>query len=118
MDAINKLKQQIMSHNSTWMVHYYPPAVFQGNSRGNGNNSNKTKDLSTMDMAIHSQGSLGLASLVSLLIAMEAKYYLLTSGSNWSRLIDELRLSVTDPACGGCTRMVDLREGIPSAHNW
>jgi hypothetical protein len=58
-----------------------------------------------------SDGRAGLQSLAALLIAMEANRYVLTRGSNWSRLIDELRKSVVDSRCGNCTVMVDLREG-------
>lgn len=53
-------------------------------------------------------GSSGLSSIISLLIGLEAKYYLLTTGSNWSRLLNELRLNVVDSRCGNCTHMVDL----------
>lgn len=112
LSAVTKLSQEIANRNASWALHYYAPAVFQATS------NNKGTQLTTMEMAKHSQGSLGLASLIALLIAMEAKYFVLTSGSNWSRLIDELRVSVADPACGGCTKMVDLREGIASAQNW
>jgi hypothetical protein len=63
-------------------------------------------------MAQSSDGVIGRTSLVALLIAMEAKYYVLTSGSNWSRLIDELRKGVVDVDCGNCTVMIDLRRVI------
>ena len=53
----------------------------------------------------------GRKALVALLLAMEAQYYVLTTGSNWSRLMDELRQAVVDVRCGGCTEMVDLRRG-------
>jgi hypothetical protein len=56
--------------------------------------------------------------LVSLLLAMEAQYYVVTSGSNWSRLIDELRKNVVDASCGGCTDLVDLREAIEKMQDW
>jgi len=58
-----------------------------------------------------SQGYEGVESLASLLISLEAEDFVLTTGSNWSRLINELRLSVLDPRCGGCTKMIDLLEG-------
>jgi len=53
-------------------------------------------------------GSSGLSSIISLLIGLEAKYFLLTTGSNWSRLLNELRQNVVDARCGNCTYMVDL----------
>eukprot|EP00397_Hematodinium_sp_SG-2012_P043221 GEMP01048002.1.p1 GENE.GEMP01048002.1~~GEMP01048002.1.p1 ORF type:complete len:285 (+),score=57.85 GEMP01048002.1:405-1259(+) len=61
--------------------------------------------------AIASHGMAGSASLASVLIAMESQYYVLTTGSNWSRLINELRTNVVDPRCGNCTDMIDLRKG-------
>jgi hypothetical protein len=68
-------------------------------------------------------GRMGLYSMVSLLFAMEAKYYVLTTGSNWSRLINELRTNLIDAhACQGvlkkhgpCTHMADLR---PDPNGW
>ncbi|KAL7546717.1 hypothetical protein ACHAWF_010045 [Thalassiosira exigua] len=53
--------------------------------------------------------SAGLRSLGALLVAMEADRYVISGGSNWSRLIDELRKSVVNSRCNGCTRVVDLR---------
>jgi hypothetical protein len=41
-------------------------------------------------------GASGRHSLVSLLLAMEAHYFVVTTGSNWSRLIDELRRTILD----------------------
>ena len=66
---------------------------------------------SMTSVAHKSKGKAGLQSLAALLIALEANRYVLTRGSNWSRLIDELRKSVLDSRCGNCTVMIDLREG-------
>jgi hypothetical protein len=55
-----------------------------------------------------SQGREGFDALVSVLLAMEANYFILTTGSNWSQLMNEIRLGILDPRCGGCTVMVDL----------
>ena len=68
-------------------------------------------------------GMLGYNSLLALLIAMEADYYVLTTGSNWSRLINELRLNIVDRfkklrgdgqcALNGrkmCSFMIDLKK--------
>ena len=54
----------------------------------------------------------GLVSLVNLLLGLESQYYVLTTGSNWRRLFNELRISIVDVDCGGCTEMIDLR------HTW
>ena len=56
-------------------------------------------------------GRYGLECLASIVIAAEAKFFVLTTGSNFSRLINELRTNVIDVRCGNCTQMVDLRQG-------
>ncbi|KAI2501287.1 hypothetical protein MHU86_13150 [Fragilaria crotonensis] len=63
-------------------------------------------------LAVELKGKPGLWALGSLLVAMEANYFVLTTTSNWSRLMDELRKNVIDPRCDGCTYMIDLQEGI------
>jgi hypothetical protein len=60
----------------------------------------------------NTKGRAGLVALGSLLVAMEANNYVLTTGSNWSRMMNFLQTNVIDPRCGNCTRMVDLRPGI------
>jgi hypothetical protein len=59
----------------------------------------------------NTKGRAGLVALGSLLVALEANDFVLTTASNWSRLMNELRKNVLDPRCGNCTRMVDLRPG-------
>lgn len=130
MDGIEQLKDVVRQNGKDWKVVYFAPAVFEEakafvpSSRAqqpastDGGNVTAPKMISPMDMAIMTQGAVGKNSMVALLLAMEARYFLLTSGSNWSRLIDELRRSVVDVDCNGCTEMVDLREGIPTAQNW
>ncbi|KAI2502024.1 hypothetical protein MHU86_12427 [Fragilaria crotonensis] len=56
-------------------------------------------------------GKPGLWALGSLLVAMEANYFVLTTISNWSRLMNELRKNVVNPRCGNCTYMIDLQAG-------
>ena len=53
-------------------------------------------------------GRNGLIALGSLLIALEANDFVLTTASNWSRLINELRKNIIDPRCNNCTTMIDL----------
>lgn len=53
----------------------------------------------------------GLVTLALLLISMEANTFILTTASNWSRLMNELRKNILDPRCGNCTMVVDLVEG-------
>jgi hypothetical protein len=63
-------------------------------------------------MSKNSKGRAGLAGFGSILVAMEARFFVLTSQSNWSRLINHLRMQVIDPRCNECTKMIDLRPGV------
>ena len=68
--------------------------------------------ISPMALAKKGTKSLGRHSLIALLIAMEATHYILTTGSNWSRLINELRINVMERKCSSpCTTMTDLMKG-------
>ena len=71
----------------------------------------KLRGVTDQVMAEGTKGRYGLECLASLLIATEARFFVLTTGSNFSRLINELRTNVIDVRCGNCTQMVDLREG-------
>ena len=59
------------------------------------------------DSSVHSQaqeaqlnsGASGRHALIALLLALEARFFVLTGASNWSRLINELRGSVLDVDC-------------------
>ena len=55
------------------------------------------------------KGKAGLLALSSILVCMEANDYILTTSSNWSRIINEIRLSIINPRCNNCTSMIDLR---------
>jgi hypothetical protein len=59
----------------------------------------------------NTKGRAGLVALGSLLVALEANDFVLTTKSNWSRLMNELRKNLLDPRCGNCTQMIDLRPG-------
>ena len=61
--------------------------------------------------ARETQGRAGLVALGSLLVAMEANDFVLTTASNWSRLMNELRKNVLNPQCNNCTNMIDLKSG-------
>ncbi|KAL7567520.1 hypothetical protein ACA910_009528 [Epithemia clementina (nom. ined.)] len=70
-------------------------------------------------LAKESHGFSGLAALASLLIAMEANDFVLTTASNWSLLMNELRLAFleneeNDPKYSTTnTMMIDLRPPAP-----
>lgn len=62
-------------------------------------------------MSLEHDGKPGFMALASLLVALEANAFVLTTASNWSRLMNELRQTIIDPECNHCTRMIDLRPG-------
>lgn len=61
-------------------------------------------------MSAKLKGLPGRVALASLLVAAEADGYVLTTKSNWSRMMNELRKNIVDPRLGP-TRLIDLREG-------
>ena len=65
-----------------WTIHTYAPATA---------NVTYTNKRSPMNDARDSEGSAGLHSIIALVLSMEAVGYVLTTNSNWSRMIDELR---------------------------
>ena len=62
--------------------------------------------------ARNTKGRAGLVALASLLVAMEANMFVLTTKSNWSTIMNHLRTNIVDPRCRNCTEMIDLRPGI------
>ena len=85
--------------NEGWSAFSYTPALLADPSVTPGLQAKSTR------------GSAGFYSMVALLLALEARHYVLTTKSNWSRLIDELRRGVLDRFCGGCSTMNDLMPG-------
>jgi hypothetical protein len=59
----------------------------------------------------NTKGRAGLVALGSLLVALEGTDFIITTQSNWSRLLNVIRLQIVDPWCGSCTSMIDLRPG-------
>jgi hypothetical protein len=100
--AVEQFQQEAEKHG--WLVFvdmYYQEFSDARDGSYNGNPR----------MAQNLQGRPGLVALASLLVAMQADDYVLTTSSNWSRLINELRKNVLDPRCDNCTRLVDLSPG-------
>jgi len=60
----------------------------------------------------NTQGRAGFIAMGSLLVSLEAKYFVLTTKSNWSTMMNHLRTNIVDPRCNNCTAMVDLRPGV------
>mmetsp|Transcript_17487 Transcript_17487/g.29048 ORF Transcript_17487/g.29048 Transcript_17487/m.29048 type:complete len:400 (-) Transcript_17487:180-1379(-) len=61
-------------------------------------------------IANETKGKAGLWAMGSLLVALEANFFVLATKSNWSRVMNELRRNVVDSRCNGCTQMIDLKE--------
>lgn len=51
----------------------------------------------------------GILSLIEWILAVESKYFVLTTASNWSAVIDSLRLGVLNSDCNKCTDSIDLK---------
>jgi hypothetical protein len=60
----------------------------------------------------NTRGRAGLVALGSLLVAMEANAFVLTTKSNWSTLMNHLRKTIVNRQCGNCTTAVDLRPDV------
>lgn len=78
-----------------WVIHQSGPKVSENRER-------------MREVAKVSDGKAGLQSLGALLISMQANRYVLATGSNWSRLINELRKNIIDPRCGNCTTIAEF----------
>ena len=90
--AVNKFKE---ASPSNWLIYQSGPKL--------------SKDGDRMEqIAKDSSGKAGLQSLGALLISMQANRYVLSTGSNWSRLINELRKNIIDPRCGNCTTIAEF----------
>jgi len=122
-EALEKIEQYVKQHKPKWKLYNYAPSVYDDRIPTPRNHGPRhaihgaNAVASPMKMAQNTGGVQGKASIIALLFALESKYYVLTSGSNWSRIIDELRRTTIDHRCGNCTKMVDLREGF-AEHNW
>ena len=94
------LREFTNAAKSNWIIH----------SSGPKNRDTKGHQ-QMMDAGRITKGRAGLESLAALLISMESNRYVLTRGSNWSRLMDELRKNIVNPRCNNCTKMINLRRG-------
>ena len=84
----------------SWHVVHYAPAVGQGDAWNPMRTHLDNSTHAPMHDALRSRGKSGLESLVALLLTLEARLFVLHSGSNWGRLIDELRLARLERQCG------------------
>jgi hypothetical protein len=99
--AVEQFMSTKPSHWNVYLDQYYVEMIPYRHQFGDeyGGNSNLVK---------LSQGRSGVIAMGSLLVAMEAKDYVLTTASNWSRLMNEIRKNIIDPRCQFCTSIVDL----------
>jgi hypothetical protein len=128
MEAVSTLLHQQYGHNRTANIYLATedPTAYQEFKDATPHGWNVFYDLTVDELsrfrpsrgnrasyaAKNSKGRVGLASFASMLVAMEAKLFVLTTRSNWSRMINYLRMNIIDPRCGNCTRMVDLVAGV------
>lgn len=100
-EAVELFLNTTPGHWNVYLDQYYVEMLPYRHQYGNNYGGNS-------DLVIQSQGRSGIIALGSLLVAMESKDYVLTTGSNWSRLMNEIRKNIIDPRCHSCTTMVDL----------
>mmetsp|Transcript_20979 Transcript_20979/g.56459 ORF Transcript_20979/g.56459 Transcript_20979/m.56459 type:complete len:229 (+) Transcript_20979:1036-1722(+) len=89
---------------SGWVLRYYAPAIGTGDAEEQFTEAVSTTAIGASD----SGGALGLNSLITLLLSLEGRFFVLTASSNWSILINELRRGRINLGCGGCTDMISL----------
>jgi hypothetical protein len=82
-----------------------------------GPTNSESGAVSMQRVASSTNGDAGLDSIAALLVSLQANRYVLGTGSNWSRLINELRKTVLNPRCGNCTTWVNVN-GNESYGEW
>jgi hypothetical protein len=86
---------QVEARARGWMVRWLPSAV--------------AENADVIGVGVMDRGAqLALPSILSLLLGLEARYFVLTTSSNWSRLLDALRRLRLDAECGNCTDYIDV----------
>lgn len=108
--AIDAWNENVKEKN--WKTYIWNDSVESMSSYDN----NPTTD------ARRTKGAFGTTTMVALLLAMESRFYVITSGSNYSMLIEALRRGVLDKECTGCTDVIDLKHNplqikVMKAHN-
>jgi hypothetical protein len=102
-DALHEFRREVPNDWHLYVDYFYTELVPYRNKLSAYN--------SIPQMAKELHGRPGLISLGSLLVAMEANDYVLTTASNWSRLMNEIRMNILNPRCNNCTTMIDLCPG-------
>lgn len=89
-----------------WKVQVYEPAVFPRDVDLHETGPSKVQ----YEHVEKGNTDVGTNSLVALFMSLESKYYVGATGSNWARLMNELRQSrnMYSPDCHGCTVFHDI----------
>jgi len=98
-EAVKEFTEAAHSNNWTVFVDQYYTDMLPYRDPSYNGNPKMTKRLG---------GRPGLVALGSLLVSLEANDFVLTTKSNWSRLINELRKNIVHPRCQECTSMKNL----------
>jgi len=109
--ALEEFTAHVARHHPDWVVRTYLPAIAQDSSA----DPKKTPGIarlggtftSPMKAARATRGALGLHSLVSLLLTLEARFYVVTSFSNWGALICELHMVLWEGEGRGSPSLAD-----------
>ncbi|CAJ1942774.1 unnamed protein product [Cylindrotheca closterium] len=99
-EAVQQFQQQAPTDWKIYIDQFYTELL----PHRNGNEYNGVPKAATA-----LEGRMGTIALGSLLVALEANEFVITTESNWSRLLNELRKSIVDPTCHGCTKVMDLK---------
>lgn len=97
--AVAQFQEEAAKYNWKVYVDMYYQTFTSDRLAGSNGNPRMAKKL---------KGRPGLVALASVLVALQSNDFVLTTISNWSRLINELRKTVIDRRCNDCTRMIDL----------
>ena len=109
--ALEEFTAHVDRHHPGWVVRTYLPAIAQDSSP----DPKKTPGIarlggmftSPMKAARETRGALGLQSLVSLLLTLEARFYVVTALSNWGALIHELHTVLSEGEGRGHPSLAD-----------
>ena len=111
-----KKRNFVKANQSHWNVFQYEPAA---------ENLLSLQELKRTSYATATAANpslhTGIQSLIEWLLAVESKYFVLTTASNWSAVIEALRLGVLNTDCGQCTDSIDLKRNrlwIPSVRSF
>jgi hypothetical protein len=103
-EAMQQFMNEKPKHWNVYVDQYYTEYLPYRLKTGNVLNAH-------VENVVATKGQFGLVALGSLLVAMEANDFVLTTASNWSRMMNELRKNVIDLRCQNCTTMSDLGGG-------